>query len=179
MKIRTCRLETFLFSTLVYPLYFYLSYFSYFFFFNHHQRYNVQAWAKSLNVQKQKPCHCINIILPKVPFPQMQQWRMLPEFEESQNSSRQPLFRYSWPRWHRDLLCIIIFSFVFIVSITRAMAVKPPHPAGDSQTTYIPTGLTSTAFRNIFRLSQGANPYGIGMKLRMKAYNLPTPLSGP
>ena len=53
------------------------------------------------------------------------------------------------------------------ISTSRDMPVKPQHPAGDSQTTYIPMDLFHLHFEN--------SPYGIGMQLRKKCA-LPTEL---
>ena len=60
------------------------------------------------------------------------------------------------------------------LGIPGYMPVKPPHPAGDSQTTYIPTVSIQLPIPKYFRPCRGGNPYRIGMKLRMKVYNLPT-----
>ena len=56
------------------------------------------------------PCHCCTI-LPKAPYPRLQQWQGLPEVEESQVTSRH----------------------------SRDMPVKPARPGGNSQTAYIQT----------------------------------------
>ena len=92
-----------------------LSYFSENF---EYSRWPIRTFNPSLRISLpfalNLPCHCCTI-LPKAPFPQMQQWQGLSKVEESQVISRH----------------------------TRDMPVKPPRSEGESQTTYIPTDFVS------------------------------------
>ena len=89
---------------------------------------------------------CGYTILPKAPFPQMRQWRGLPEVEESQNMSLHPEICL----WNHRI----------------CPPTATPH-------TFEQINVPSTL--KIFRRCGGANPYHIGMQLRKNVFYLHSP----